>query len=209
MPILDQLASSLGRRDETPNVDLAQRITADADTVAIAELAELLRHKKQDIRSDAVKVLYEIGERTPALIAPHATAFLQLLDDKNNRLVWGAMTALDTIAAAEPGLIFQNLGAILAGADRGSVIAKDHAVGILVKLAVLEDYRSDALTLLLDLMKNCAVNQFPMYCEHALPVVAGDFKEAFAGLLRERLDDMAKESQRKRVEKVLKRLGKD
>lgn len=206
MPVIDYLASTLARRDEAPNIALAERLTAQNDAAAIAELCTLLRHKSKDIQSDAVKVLYEIGERKPGLIAPHAGVFLDLLESKNNRLVWGAMTALDTIAAVAPGAVHAQLPAILKAAGRGSVIAKDHAVGILIKLAGAPQYADDVQTLLLDMMRDCATNQLPMYAENARPVISGAFKAAFAGLLAERLDEIEKESKRKRVEKVLKRL---
>lgn len=207
MAIIDQLAASLGRNDEAPNIELAERIASRKDAAAVAELAALLRHKSKEIQSDAVKTLYETGERAPELITPHVEVFLELLESKNNRLVWGAMTALDAIASRAPGLIQQHLGRIMAAADRGSVIAKDHAVGILIKLAAQPAFRKDALVLLFDLMKSCASNQFPMYAENALPVISTEFNPEFTAVLRSRLDDFEQESKRKRVEKVLKKLG--
>lgn len=207
MAITDQLASSLGRQDETPNIELARQIAARKDTTAVRELITLLHHKSKDIQSDAIKVLYETGERAPELISLHTSAFLDLLESKNNRLVWGAMTALDAIAAADPAQIQPQLGKIMAAADRGSVIAKDHAVGILIKLAAQDSCRRDALVLLFDMMKCCAANQFPMYAENTMPVISAEYKAEFAALLRSRLDDFDKESKRKRVEKILKKLS--
>src|SRR5262245_32430609 len=102
MSVLQKLASALGRRDETPNQELAKSIAASKDAGAVAELVEHLADKNKDIQSDCIKVLYETGERNPALIAPHIEVFAKLLDSKNNRLAWGAMTALDAIADADP-----------------------------------------------------------------------------------------------------------
>jgi len=62
MSILNKLASAFGRRDETPNIDLAKQIAAKKNTSAIAELVDNLSNKNKDIQNDCIKVLYEIGE---------------------------------------------------------------------------------------------------------------------------------------------------
>jgi HEAT repeat protein len=63
MNIIEKLASSLGRRDEIPNTELSKSLSDKEDHKSIEELAELLTHKNKNIRSDAIKVLYEF--RTP------------------------------------------------------------------------------------------------------------------------------------------------
>ena len=135
MTVLAQLATALGRRDQTPNQDLARRIAGSGDETAVQELVENLALEGSKLRGDCIKVLYEIGETRPDLIARHCDVFCSLLDSADNRLVWGAMTALDAIVSREPARIYRHLGKILDAADRGSVIAKDHAMGILVGLA--------------------------------------------------------------------------
>lgn len=102
MTILEKLASNLGRRDERPNVALAEILVASGDQIAIAELAKALAGGTIAVRGDAIKVLYEIGERSPALIAPHTDVFFTTLKSNNNRLHWGALSALATLAASQP-----------------------------------------------------------------------------------------------------------
>lgn len=208
MSILDKLASALGRRDEVPNQELAQQLIMSSDKNAIKLLVENLKNRDKHIQSDCIKVLYEIGEHEPKLIAPYANDFINLLKSKNNRLVWGAMTALDGIASVNPKDIYDNLAAILDAADKGSVITKDHGVSILIKLAAIKDYTTDALVLLLDTLKGCATNQLPMYAESAAPVVIETHKKDYVKVLTSRLGDIEKESKRKRVEKVIRRLEK-
>ena len=83
------------------------------------------------------------------------------------------MTALDCIASIKPETIYKNLDKILIAAGKGSVITKDHANNILIKLAAEENFINDSLTLLLDQLKNCAANQLPMYAENASRVITG------------------------------------
>jgi len=208
MSVLDQLATALGRRDEVPNQELAQRIVRERDAAAVKELVENLEHQNKAIPSDCIKVLYEIGAANPDLIAKYYKEFGKLLESKNNRLVWGAMIALDTIVLKQPKGVHGMLSKILKTADTsGSVIARDHAVGILTKLATLKPYRRDCVALLIEQLMSCPDNQFPMYVEMSAPVLDADSREKFRKVIEKRSRDLDKESQKKRVGKVLKRLN--
>jgi hypothetical protein len=205
--IIGSLATSLGKRGEEPNKELAQRIVTSKDKKAITELVEHLSDKDKNIQSDCIKVLYEIGEQKPELIADYDKDFLDLLDSKNNRLVWGAMTALDCIAAINPDSIYKKLPKILDVAEAGSVITKDHGVGILIKLSANKKYMAKTIPLLIDILKICATNQLPMYAENAIAIISDGYKKDFVKTLSGRLGDIEKESKRKRIEKVIKKIG--
>jgi hypothetical protein len=205
MSVLSQLATALNRRDEVPNQELALRIVKAGDKTAVRELVDNLSNKDKNIQSDCIKVLYEIGEREPQLIARHCEVFGGLLDSKHNRLVWGAMTALDTIVATEPKGVYSLLTKILETADRGSVITKDHAVGILIGLASQKQYTDNCLALLMEQLINSPNNQLPMYAEKAAPVINKKHKKRFKEILLKRVAGLEKESQKRRIEKVLKK----
>jgi hypothetical protein len=206
MSVLNKLATALNRRDEVPNQELAKEITRNNDRRAVKELVENLVNKDKNIQSDCIKVLYEIGAREPDLIAPYYREFAGLLDSKNNRLVWGAMTALDSVAAKEPKHIHSLLPKLLDLADSGSVITRDHVVGILVKLGAMKQYADECVPLLIEQLMSCPNNQFPMYAEMSLPVVTDKNRKAFQNVLTRRLEGLEKESQQKRVAKLLKQL---
>jgi hypothetical protein len=208
MPIIDKLASSLGQRNERPNEELAEQIAKKNDNKAVQELIDLLKNKDRNIQSDAIKTLDEVGARRPELIAAFIKEFIQLLDSKNNRLQWGAMTAIDRITLENPKAVYAALPRIIALADAGSVITRDHAVGILTKLCAVKQYADNAFSLLLEQLKNCPTNQLPMYAENAAPVINAKNKAAFIKALQSRLDEMEKESKKKRVEKVINKINK-
>ncbi len=198
------LASSLGRRDEGPNVELAQRIVKTEDKNAVKDLVENLSSNKSDVQADCIKVLYEIGDKKPKLISGFVRQFLTLLASKNNRLVWGAMTALDSVTLEEPALIVDNLARITEIANKGSVITRDHAVSILTKLASIRKQEAKALPLLIKQLENCPDNQLPMYAEGLPPIVNDGNRSVFMKTLALRLGGIEKESKRKRVERVMK-----
>ncbi len=151
-------------------------------------------------------MLYEIGARKPELVAGHADAFLALLRSRNNRNVWGALQALDTVAATVPGLLAANLDAILAAADKGSVIAEDKTMAILATLAA-SGHGKRTVPALLSRLRDAAPNQFPMYAEIAAPAIPPADRAAFRDILETRLAKIPQPAKRKRVEKVLKTLG--
>jgi hypothetical protein len=207
MSILNKLATALDRRDEVPNQELAAQIVAGNDKAAIHELIDNLSNKDKGIQSDCIKVLYEAGAEKPALIAPYTKVFLKLLDSKNNRLQWGAMHALNAIASAKPDDIYEALPQIASGADKGSVIARDHYVAILIKLMAIPKYADDTFQLLNEVLQTSPTNQLPMYAENAMAAIPKQHKATFSQTLQSRLSDFDKESKRKRVEKVLKKIA--
>lgn len=205
--LLDQLASALGRNDERPNVELAEKLAATPDEVAIAELVAALHTGPTPVANDAIKVLYELGEHRPQLIADHADAFFAALRSKNNRLVWGGMSALDAIAALRAEALAARLPEIFAAANRGSVIAKDRAVSILAKLVVAGQGKK-ALPALFAMVQTAATNQLPMYAEIAAPVIDGAHRAEFVAIVTGRLLTVEQPSKRARLEKLLRKLAK-
>ena len=207
MSILPKLASSLDRRDEVPNQELAKQIATKKDKKSVQELIDNLNNKSKDIQNDCIKVLYEIGEINPSLISDYAKEFIALLEHKNNRLQWGAMTAINTITLENPKVIYASLIKIIAAADRGSVIKKDYGVNILIKLCSLKQYADNAFSLLIEQLLSSPTNQLPMYAEKAMPLINDKNKALFIKTLTSRLDDIEKDTKRKRVEKVIKKFS--
>jgi hypothetical protein len=205
MKAIDLLATSLNRADDKPNQELADGIIRSNRTDWVQELIENLYNKNKNIQSDCIKVLYEIGERGSApMIAPYFETFGKLLESKNNRLVWGAMYALDSIASVNPSNINSILPAICKAIDKGSVITIDGGVSILAKLAAMKAHTETAFPLLLEQLKSCPAKQLPMYAEKSVKAINVSNKSQFVDLLKERYPEMEKDSQKKRLEKVLK-----
>lgn len=202
--VINRLSTSLGRRDETPNQELANQIVSNTDKKAVEELIQLLKnHKDKSIQNDCIKVLYEVGEQNPKLIAIYIQDFADLLDSKNNRLVWGAMTALDTITVSNPESVVKLLPLILDTVEKGSVITNDRAVGIFIKLASHDKYAESAFPLLFEQLLICPTKQLPMYAERAFVVVNESQKSRFMEILFERIEECDKQSEKKRISKVL------
>lgn len=204
--IADRLAGALDRRDERPNVALAEELATSGDAGAIAELAELVRLGDARQRNDAMKVLYEIGARKPELVANYCALFLDALGSKTNRQVWGAMQALDSVASLRADEIAAELPKIIEAADRGSVIAKDRCTALLTKLAKA-GYADKAVPILVERLKNAAPNQFPTYAEETASVVTVQEKPGLIATIRQRLETITQRAKRERMEKLLRKLN--
>ena len=207
MSILLKLASALNRRDEEPNIALAKSITKSKDRKAVKELVDGLSSKSKDIQNDCIKVLYETGATAPNLIADYHKVFIEQLQSKNNRMQWGAMTALHSITSEIPETIYKLLPKILNAAEKGSVITKDYAVSIIIELAKKEKYNPKVFPFLNEFLLKAATNQLPMNAENAMVVINDKNKGQFIKSLQLRLNDFEKETKRKRVEKVIAKLS--
>ena len=205
MSVIQNLATSLGRRDELPNIELAASVVAKMDAPAVSELVENLFNKSKGIRSDCIKTLYEIGSRKPELIAAHWEIFLKLLDASDNRLVWGAMTALHSITALKSGEIYAHLPKLLEIARKGSVITRDQLVNILIRLCSFQALKKEVFPLYREFLQTCPENQLAMYAENGILVIDPANCGEFVRTLQERLAGIEKSSRRKRIEKVIRK----
>ena len=205
--IKERLASTIGRRDEEPNIDLAKEIIHNQDVQSIKELVALLKSKQNEVQNDSIKVLYEVGEMSPNLIVEHYLEFLEVLKSKNNRLQWGAMTALKTISLLIPADIYNNISTLKLVVDQGSVITRDNFVAILVNLIDQPAYEAQVFDLLLNQIQDCPTNQLPMYVEMAANKITKDKILPFRQVVISRMNEVEKISKIKRLEKVLKKLS--
>lgn len=203
MPLSDKLATSLHRRDEKPNQLLAREIAAANDKKSVKELFKLLHSNNKSIQSDVIKVIDEIAQLSPGLISQYAKELIDLLDNKNNRLRWGAMIALNHITEEKPEMIFNSLGRIIAAADKGTVITNDHCINILVKLGAIKKYWDDVFSLLFERVLISPSNQLPTYAEKALPLVTAKNKDAFLKILTSRIGDVESDTKRRRLKKLI------
>lgn len=203
MGVLDNLASSLGKRDEQSNIDLAIQLVRNSDSKSIAELVSNLSLRDKNIQNDCIKVLYEIGKRKPSLIREYQAVFLTCLTSENNRLQWGAMTAIASLVDEIPDDIYQKLPILSTCAENGSVITRDAFMSILIKLCQIRLYSIDAFSLFLEHLKSCPTNQLPMYAENAVRIKSVPLLIDFITVLKNRLAEVDKEPKKKRIEKVM------
>ena len=203
MSVLNRIAHLQNRRDEVPNQELARELAEAKNHAGIREIADNLWNKDKNIQADCIKVMYEIGYIDPSLIADYSEDFLKLLRSRNNRLVWGGMTALSTIAEIRADFIHAHLKEILKAMDAGSVITVDNAVKTLALAASQEAYQAVIFPHLLKHLRGCRPKDVTQHSEKSLPAVDASNKDEFIAVLEKRMGDLSA-SQITRVNKVIK-----
>jgi hypothetical protein len=207
MTILERLSSMRGERDNVADVALAEDIVKTRNKKAIEELVEHLQDKNKRLTSDCIKTLYEIGEREPKMIAEYVEDFAALLTSKTQRHVWGAVTALNMAASANPEAVHTHLKAILKAAEGESVIARDHAVHILRKLCIA-GHNKQCYPILLKIIRDAPVNQWPTYAEQAAEVATASQQATLAELIRSRMENITDhKTKTARMQKLLRKLS--
>jgi len=206
MSVLDKIAFYMNRRDDVLNQQLARELAETENVVGIKEIAENLEHKNKSVQSDCLKVLYEIGYLKPALIADYVDDFLTLLNSKNNRMVWGAMIALATIAQEKPSQIYTQLDTVTAAINKGTLITQVWGVKALAKVAAANNaYKQKIQPTLMAQLRNCLPRDVPMHAESILPAIDTDNKQEFLNTLHARTPEMTT-AQQARLKRTIKNL---
>ena len=208
MTVINQLSSSLGQKGNDANITLAKEIAETEDSNAIKELVENLKNKDKKIQADCIKTLYETAYIKPDLIANYYTEFLDLLSSKNNRLVWGGMIALATITDLKNKELFESIDLISDAVNKGSVITVDSGIEIFAKLNKHSEYQDKVENLLTDQLWKCPSKQLPQYMEKSTISINEKNKEIYQKIINVRKAECEKESQVKRLDKVLKLIEK-
>ncbi len=204
MTALEQIAFFQNRRDDVPNQELARELASAGDAAGIREIVEGLDHKNPNVQSDCVKVLYEVGYTDPALIDGYVDVFLDLLKSKNNRLVWGAMIALSTIAGLKAAEIAARVGEVQRAMEGGSVITVDNGVKILTEVAKSSaECEQAVLPYLFNHLANTRAKDIPQHAEKIVEAVGAGSKQAFVDILQSRMSELSA-PQAARVRKVIK-----
>ncbi|MFC2063723.1 hypothetical protein ACFLXB_01330 [Chloroflexota bacterium] len=206
MTVIERISYYQNIRNEKPNQQLAKDLAEDQDTAGITEIAAHIRDKNASIRSDCLKVLYEIGYLEPHLITPYVNDFLSLLESKQNRMVWGGMIALSTIADIVPEKIWMEKNKVINAIRKGSVITTITGVKVLSALAAHDRAYSDALfPILITILETCIPRDVPTHAESMLGSINVNNKAMVLDLLKAREEELSK-SQMTRLRRVIQKI---
>jgi len=204
--MIEKLAYSLGRNDEEPNIKLAQELAETKNKKGIKEIIEGLNNATEQIANDCIKVLYEIAGIEPGLVSEYAGVFIQLLKSKNNRLVWGSMTALSKIVSLSHEEIFKNLDIIVKASETGSVITVDNSINVFAGLVKADKkYEKKVFPIITGHLEKCRLKEVCQHSERAFICVNARNAKVFTETLLKRRESLT-DAQKKRVDKILKQL---
>ena len=201
--MIEKLAYSLGRNDEEPNIALAKELAKTKNKKGIKEIVEGLSNPTEQLANDCIKVLYEIAEISPELISEYAGNFMQLLKSRNNRLVWGAMTALSKIVSLNADEAYKNLDIILRAYEKGSQITIDNSISVFAELVRADKkYEKKVFPIIIEHLAKCRPKDVGQHAERAFICINKNNSEKFKETLLKRRESLT-DAQKKRVDKLL------
>ena len=204
MSTLEKIAFFQNRRDEVPNQLLAKELAETKNLGGIREIVDNLENNNKNIRSDCLKVLYEIGYLDPGLIAGYWDDFLKLLKSKDNRMVWGAMIALATIADRHPHEIWTQIDNIIRITESGTVITLVWGMRVLARVAAADEkYKEKIFPFLLKQIQACIPRDIPTHAESILCALDQKHTAELLFILEARRAELTP-AQGSRLERVLK-----
>lgn len=201
---LEKISYFMNDRSEVSNQALAKVLATENNSEGIEEIALNLDNKNKSIASDCLKVLYEASYINPELIVPYKDKFISLLNSKNNRMVWGGMIAIASIAKVRPEEIYEIVDVILEKIETGSVITNVHGVYAMINMA-----RSDVLypklkMHLFELQRVCRPIDFPKRAETMIDVIKEEDRDGYLLLLKNGMTELSSAGE-KRLLKLLKK----
>jgi hypothetical protein len=206
MSTLEKIAFYQNRRDEVPNQELAKELAETKNADGIREIATNLTNKNKNVRSDCLKVLYEIGYLDPGLISDYWSDFLGLLRSKDNRMVWGAMIGLATIADRHPVEIWKQIDDVMRITETGTVITLVWGIRVLARVAAEDQkYKKKIFPFLLERIRTCLPRDVPLHAESMLVAVDRNNKQELINLMETRKHELTP-AQMIRYRKVMKSL---
>lgn len=208
MKYINQIAYNLDRRDEEPNQELARILAEENNHEGIKEIAGYLHDKNKSIQSDCLKVLYEIGYIKPELIAEYSDEFINFLNSKNNRMVWGSMIALANLAEVVPEKIYNIKELIFEKIKTGSVITNVWGVYTIINLSKAgKKYYDELKPMLFKLQKECRPVDFAKRAEVMIEAIHEQDLNAYIDILKNCKVNLSNAGA-KRVEKVIRKWEK-
>ena len=132
---------------------------------------------------------------------------IQSLKSGNNRLVWGSMTALSKIVPLNHEEVFRNLDSIIAAYEKGSVITVDNSISVFAELVKVDrKYEKKVFPVIIGHLEKCRPKEAPQHAERAFVCINKNNSEKYRETLLKRMGSLT-DAQRKRVDKILKRLS--
>jgi len=189
-----------------PNKELAKELAETKNLAGIDDIAKNLWHKNKSVSSDCLKVLYEIGYINPDLISEYVDEFLKLLKSKTNRMVWGAMIALATIAERKSAEIWAKIDTVINAIENGTLITVVWGIKTLARVASTDKkYNECIFPFLIQHLSKSIPRDLLLHAESIMPAVNSENKKEVLSVLDSRKSEL-KPSQNVRFKKLLRNL---
>ncbi|HRA48914.1 MAG TPA: hypothetical protein PK819_12665, partial [Thermomicrobiales bacterium] len=144
-PLLAIVSDLAGDRDHARTRQFADLLANQSHPQQITELVALLGIRDKAIQRAAAHLVGEVSDHNPNLFLPHLDTLVACVRSGSGPVVWESLHVLVQVAVANPRAVEPYLETFIAAVDGPSIVARDHAVRILARLASIKEIRSRVL----------------------------------------------------------------
>jgi len=201
--VFNYLACNLGTESDEPNIELASSLCKSRNEDAVVTLIEGLKSSSSEVASDCIKVLYELGRRSPDMIADHVPDFIRILSSQDSSMVSGGMSALAEAARLNPADVYAHRESVIRAYEKGDDLIRNEAVRVCAEVSRADPrYEHTMFPFILRDLETCRPEEILQHAERALTAVNKENAAAFRSVLEKRID-LLSVPQRKIMENLL------
>jgi hypothetical protein len=147
---------------------------------------------KESTALQAARVVEELANQKPELLAPHIERFVHLLGAERQRVAQCAAHCLPILARVAPAKVAKHLKTLQASFGTASDIAKDGLVRTFVALCLASvTYQKRLIEVFESALRGADPKQLVSWVEHILPALKGEPYAQARALAEQRLNDAA------------------
>jgi len=188
-------AGQASASDSSAAVTLAAELASGSSAIGVEEYVNQLNDTRDDVSERAARVVEELAQQKPELLAPHIETFVALLaaprpQGSHQVHVSVAVHSLPILARVAPAKVAKHLKTLQAAFPTAAALAKDGLVRTFVALCVASVTYQKRLIENFELaLRTAEAEQLPRWVEHILPALKGEPYAQARAVVEQRLND--------------------
>ena len=167
--------NSPSQRPSSSAAALASEVVAGTGSANVEHYVRGLLDTREHASSQAARVVEELCNQKPELLAPYIERFVTLLGSERTRLAQCAAHCLPVLGRVAPAKVAKHLKVLQGSFQSGSEIAKDGLIRTFVALCVASvTYQKRLIDIFEGALRDADPKQLPGWVEHILPALKGE-----------------------------------
>jgi len=186
----DASASQNQRPSASPAASLASEIASGNSPIPVEQYVANLSDAREAVALQAARVVDELANQKPELLAPHIETLVTSLGSERTRIAHTAAHCLPILARVAPAKVAKHLKTMQAAFPSANELAKDGLVRTFVALCVASVTYQKRLIENFELaLRTADAKQLPGWVEHILPALKGEPYAQARSVVEQRLND--------------------
>jgi hypothetical protein len=171
---------------------IASEVVAGTSQISVDQYVRGLSDPKESSALQAARVVEELANQKPELLAPHIERLVGLLASDRVRIAQAAAHALPVLARVAPAKVAKHLKTLQASFAGASEVARDGLVRTFVALCLASvTYQKRLIDVFEAALRGADAKQLGGWVEHILPALKGEPYAQARAIAEQRLNDPA------------------